>query len=69
MKNQPSPLTWEEHILALAIARAIRVSRDERDAVRRVCILLGVWEIDIDPSELGSFARDQGSRSSLTPSP
>lgn len=58
MKNQLSPITWEEQVLGLAIARAIRVSRDEWDAVRRVCILLGVWEIDIDPSELGSSAQD-----------
>ena len=55
--------------LGFAIARAIQVARDEKDAVRRVCILLGVWDINIDPSELGSFAQDGCFRSGDIPSP
>ncbi len=55
--------------LGLAIARAIRVAQDEKDAVRRVCILLDVWDISIDPSELGSSAQASGFRSGGTPSP
>lgn len=55
--------------LGIAIARAIQVARDEKDAVRRVCILLGVWDINIDPSELGAFSQASAFRSGDTPSP
>lgn len=57
MKYEPSSITKEEQVLGLAIARAIRVSRDERDAVRRVCLLLSLWGIEVAPGELGSERR------------
>lgn len=57
MKYEPSSITKEEQVLGLAIARSIRVSRDERDAVRRVCLLLGLWGIEVSPGELGSERR------------
>lgn len=43
--------------LGLAIARAIRVSRDEADALRRICFLVEAWGVEINPSELGSKRR------------
>ena len=68
-ETPPPTLAQEAYSLGLAIARAIRVARDEKDAVRRVCILLGVWDINIDPSELGSFSQASAFRSGDTPSP
>ncbi len=53
-KEWPSSISRETWILALAIARAIRYSLDEKDAVQRVCTLLGFWEVKIAPSELGA---------------
>lgn len=52
------PIDQEAWLLGLAIARAIQAARDEKDAVRRICVLLGVWEIDIDPSGLGPRCQD-----------
>ncbi len=57
-KEWPSSISRETWILALAIARAIRHSSDEKDAVQRVCALLGFWEVDIVPSELGTLRQD-----------
>lgn len=55
----PPPLVNREAwILALAIARAIQVSQDEKDAVRRICALLSIWEVDIVPSKLGTLRQD-----------
>ena len=44
--------------LGLAIARAVRVSRDEADALRRICFLVEVWGVKIDPGELGSKCQE-----------
>lgn len=68
-ETPPPTLAQEACPLGLAIARAIQVAQDEKDAVRRVCILLGVWDIKIDPSELGSFSQASAFRSGDTPSP
>lgn len=68
-KTPPPTLARGVCPLGIAIARAIQVARDEKDAVRRVCILLGVWDINIDPSELGSFSQASAFRSGDTPSP
>ena len=68
-KTPPPTLAQGACPLGIAIGRAIQVARDEKDAVRRVCILLGVWDINIDPSELGSFAQDGCFRSGDIPSP
>lgn len=67
-ETPPPTLAQEAYSLSLAIARAIRVARDEKDAVRRICTLLGIWEINIDPGELGSCAQES-SRRSGPPSP
>ena len=40
--------------LGLAIARAVRVSCDEQDALQRICMLLNIWGVRIAPGELGS---------------
>lgn len=68
-ETPPPTLAQEACPLGLSIARAIQVAQDEKDAVRRVCILLGVWDIKIDPSELGSFSQASAFRSGDTPSP
>ena len=54
----PPPVNREAWTLALALARAIRYSSDEKDAVRRICALLGFWEVKIAPSELGAERYD-----------
>ncbi len=67
---QPPPqIDREAWLLAVAIARAIRVSRDEGDAIRRICTLLDIWEVKITPGDLGSRAQPSSLRSGETPSP
>lgn len=56
-KSLPMPEDQKTCTLGLAIARAIRVSRDEADALRRICFLVEAWGVEINPSELGSKRR------------
>lgn len=53
MKCEMTPPSQDAWILGLAIARAIQCSTDEKDALRRICTLLGFWEVKISPKELG----------------
>jgi len=48
------PVSRETWTLAMAVARAIQCGLDEKDAIRRICTLLGFWGVDIAPSELGA---------------
>ena len=61
MKRKPSqlpPVSEDAWILGLAIAQAIRHSESEKDALHRICTLLGFWEVKISPCELGAELYD-----------
>lgn len=52
------PVTKETMLIGLRIAYLIRDSRDEKEAIRRICRFLNHWEIPIAPGELGSARRE-----------
>lgn len=52
--SRSPPVSRDAWILGLAISQAIRYSKSEKDALERICTLLGYWEIEIAPSELGA---------------
>ena len=52
----PPPVSQDSWILALIIARTIRCSSDEKDAIQRICTVLRVWNVEIAPNELGAQA-------------
>lgn len=57
MKLEQTPqVSHDAWALGLAIAQAIRVGQNEADAIKRICMLLGFWEVKISPSELGVHA-------------
>lgn len=45
-------------LLAVGIGYIIRGSRDEKTAIERICRHLRMWDLIIDPSELGSEPYD-----------
>ena len=55
MKYNPSYPSRDAWILGLVIARAIRCGADEKDALRRICVLLGFWNISIGLEDLGTY--------------
>lgn len=57
-ETSSSSLSKDAQILGLAIARAIQVSKDEKDAIHRICTLLNIWEVKMAPNELGSLRQD-----------
>lgn len=56
-RKTDAPVTKESMLLCSAVAWMIQSSRDEKEAIRRICGILNHWQYEIDPSELGSFAQ------------
>lgn len=53
-----APVTKESMLIGLRIAFLIRDSRDEKEAIARICRFLNHWEVPIAPGELGSARRE-----------
>ena len=68
-RDSRAPVTKESMLVCHGVAWMIQSSRDEKEAIQRICKFLDHWQYEIDPSELGSFSQASAFRSGDTPSP
>lgn len=68
-RETKAPVTKESMLVCCGVAWMIQSSRDEKEAIERICRFLDHWQYEIDPSELGSFSQASGFRSGPPPSP
>ncbi len=53
-----APVTKESMLVCHGVAWMIQSSRDEKEAIQRICKFLNHWHYEITPSELGSRPQD-----------
>lgn len=73
--KEPGPLDeetiseLEAIVMRMKIQIAIRASKDEAEALRRICAILGEYGDPIDPGELGAEAGEDRRKEAETPAP
>lgn len=53
-----APVTKESMLVCHGVAWMIQSSRDEKEAIQRICKFLNHWHYEITPSELGTCPQD-----------